>query len=127
MQSRADVVRMAYNFNCPPLAVSVKEAPVSFFRLDSPSVILETVKAGEPPLRDGQPADNKKTVIRLFESCGGRSTAKIYTRLPYVSVQECDGLEEAVGPVQQLLLHDGELSFESSFKPFQVRSFILFY
>ena len=79
IQSRSDVVRKAYNFNCPLIPIQM-QPPVKtahpWFTVDSSSVILETVKPCEPPI--GQTDTNiKKVVVRLFESSWCRTRAKL--------------------------------------------------
>ena len=96
-----------------------------FFHVDSPSVVLETVKPHEN-LLVGTQLNSKEIVIRLYESCGDRVTAEIQTRLPFKTIQECNGLEEPFGKVQSLSIScDGQRSIKSVFTPFQIRSFML--
>jgi len=73
-------VREAYNFNCPVIPVQIQNpmSPHPWFTVDSPSVVLETVKPCEPPIgqMDLPDANIKKVIVRLFESCGCRTRAR---------------------------------------------------
>jgi len=131
LNSRSDVVRSAYNFNCATIPVDINEkmlsSMMSWFNVDSPSVILETIKPAEPALDDSGSCD-RKVVLRLFESCGGRTRTRISSGLPFVDFQECNGLEEPLGSREALLCsEDGQVSFSASFSPFQIRTFLLSY
>ena len=78
------------------------------------------------PLLFWKQLNSKEIVIRLYESCGDRVTAEIQTRLPFKTIQECNGLEEPFGKVQSLSIScDGQRSIKSVFTPFQIRSFML--
>lgn len=75
------MIREAYNFNCPPIQIQLSnDALVSnpWFSIDSPNVVLETVKPCEPPiLADGETSTNeRKIVIRFYEATGSRTIAK---------------------------------------------------
>jgi len=75
------VIRESYNFNCLPIPIQLSsDAIVSnpWFYVDSPNVVLETVKPCELPISaDGETAnDKRKIVIRFYESTGSRTIAK---------------------------------------------------
>jgi hypothetical protein len=50
---------------------------------------------------------------------------RIQTSLPFVGVEECNGLEEPTGPPTALSQSKNGIFFETVFTPFQVRSFLL--
>jgi len=130
LNCRSDVVRTAYNFNCATIPVAVSRTngtSIPWFHVDSPSVILETIKPAEPAL-DGSHSSARRIVLRLFESCGGRTQAKIFSGLSFAAYQECNGLEEPCGEAKQFLAaEDGQVSFGAAFSPFQIRTFLLSY
>ena len=50
---------------------------------------------------------------------------RIQTSLPFVGVEECNGLEEPTGPPTALSQSKHGIFFETLFTPFQVKSFLL--
>lgn len=78
MKSRSDVVKESYNFNCGLIPTKLGNGigtTGSWFNTNSSTVILETVKPCEPPI-GAEKHDIRKTLIRLFESCGERTAAR---------------------------------------------------
>eukprot|EP01116_Phalansterium_solitarium_P008232 TRINITY_DN2178_c0_g1_i3.p1 TRINITY_DN2178_c0_g1~~TRINITY_DN2178_c0_g1_i3.p1 ORF type:complete len:1036 (+),score=353.53 TRINITY_DN2178_c0_g1_i3:2026-5133(+) len=107
----AGVVRAAYAFNVPllvrPRGVTPSVPPPrSFFEVDKPSIIVDTVKKAE---------DSAAVVVRLYESDGARGTVRLTTSLPVKAAALCNLLEEDDKPVQ--LVGD---SVTLSFTPFQI-------
>ncbi|XP_048338131.1 alpha-mannosidase 2C1 isoform X2 [Sphaerodactylus townsendi] len=113
----AGVIREAYNLNFPLHVApcgSERCQAWSAFSVESPAVILETVKQAEDR--------SDALVIRLYESHG--STVETWLRLS-LAVQEavlCDLLERPQ-PRGSLLLE--ERGVRLSFTPFQVQSVLL--
>ncbi|XP_074862404.1 alpha-mannosidase 2C1 isoform X2 [Carettochelys insculpta] len=113
----AGVIQWAYNFNFPLHTVPAGSAPGlawSAFSVDSPAIVLETVKQAEDRL--------DSLVVRLYESHGSTVVAWLQTSLPIKDAIECDLLEQPE-PSSRLLLTEHGLKF--SFTPFQVRSVLL--
>lgn len=73
--SRSDVIRESYNFNCGLIPAKVGNVCGTWFTVNSSAVVLETVKPSEPALDDDK-RDDRKILIRLFESCGDRTNAR---------------------------------------------------
>ncbi|MFW6108132.1 MAG: glycoside hydrolase family 38 C-terminal domain-containing protein, partial [bacterium] len=112
----AATVRRGAEFNVPLRAAIVASrggelpAATSFFAVDSPHVVLDTVKKAE---------DDDALIARLYEAHGGRARARLTTSLPVASAAECDLLERATAgdPVE---LEDGAVSLD--FGPFEVKT-----
>jgi alpha-mannosidase len=86
------VIDEAHKFNSPFL-VTATDAPAagqSWFSVDSPSVIIDTVKKAE---------DSDAIIVRLYESHGGRCRAKLTSALPIKSATLCNLLEEDQAPL----------------------------
>ncbi len=85
----AGVVRAAYAFNNPLLVAPAAGAPaVSFFRVDRPNLVLDTVKRAE---------DGEGLIVRLYEAFGGRGVARLTSPLPFRSVRRCNLMEDPEG------------------------------
>jgi alpha-mannosidase len=83
---QADVVHEARRFNCPMQLRSTSK-PIgerSWFTVDNPAVVLDTVKRAE---------EGNSVVLRLYESSGCESTCSLTSFLPVKSVTRCDMLE----------------------------------
>ncbi len=112
----AGTVRKGYEFNVPlrHTVVTARKgtlpASYSFLQVDSPAVVLDTVKKAE--------ADDS-IILRLYEAHGGRARARLVTPLPVRSVAECDTLErKTVGrPVRP---RNGTV--ELTFAPFEIKT-----
>ena len=115
----AETVRRGYEFNVP-LRHTFAEAAArrgpklpascSFFEVDSPGVVLDTVKKAE-----GEDA----LILRLYEAHGGHVRTKLVTPLPVRSAVECDLLErktlgKAIKPKACML--------ELHFAPFEIKT-----
>lgn len=116
----AGVIRHAYNFNQPisvvPGSVSEDFKEKSFFSVDNPAVILETVKKAE--------SIPSAVVVRLYEAFGGQARAMLSTSLPVKKVERCNLLE--------IPDEDGEVTWSSghvklSFRPFQIATLLLYF
>ncbi|XP_046577418.1 LOW QUALITY PROTEIN: alpha-mannosidase 2C1-like [Haliotis rubra] len=119
----AGVIQEAYNLNSP---LQVYTAPVSslppggasYFTVDTPQVILETVKLSED--------DDGAMVLRLYEAFGGSTTATLSTSLPIKTVNRCNGLEEVEDEGEDVELVRGDTSsITISFTAFQIISLIV--
>ena len=66
---QSDVVRCAYELNCPICVSGGNKGERSFAGVDNPAVILDTVKYAE----DG----SKDLIVRLYESRGSFTKTKI--------------------------------------------------
>ncbi|XP_015265205.1 PREDICTED: alpha-mannosidase 2C1 [Gekko japonicus] len=113
----AGVIRQAYSLNLPLHTVPGASAPCpawSAFSVESPAVVLETVKQAE----DRPDA----LVIRLYESHGSTVESWIRTSLSVQEAVLCDLLEQP-HPGRPLPLE--ERGVKLSFTPFQVQSVLL--
>ncbi|XP_060116165.1 alpha-mannosidase 2C1 [Heteronotia binoei] len=113
----ARVIQQAYNLNFPLhplLRASVQSPTWSAFSVDSPAVILETVKQAE----DRPDA----LVLRLYESYGSTVETWLRTSLPVQEAALCDLLERP-HPRRPLPLE--ECGLRLSFTLFQVQSVLL--
>ena len=112
----AGTVRKGHEFNVPlrhtmPAPSRGTLPPsCSFFWVDSPDVVLDTVKKAEA---------DEAVVLRLYEAHGGRARARLVTGLPVRSAVECDLLERKASG-KRLELKHGELLLE--FGPFEVKT-----
>lgn len=83
---QSDVVHEARRFNCPMLLQNTIK-PIgerSWFALDNPAVVIDTVKRAE---------DGDEVILRLYESSGCVSDCSLMSSLPLKSVTQCDLLE----------------------------------
>ncbi|XP_075753510.1 alpha-mannosidase 2C1 [Pelodiscus sinensis] len=113
----AGVIHCAYSLNYPLHTIPVVSVPCpawSAFSVDSPAVVLETVKQAEDRL--------DSLVLRLYESYGSTVVTWLRTALPIKEAIDCDLLERP-DPSSHLPL--GEHGLTLSFTPFQVRSLLL--
>jgi alpha-mannosidase len=116
--AEAGAVRAGYEFNAPLRHTTVEaskgELPAtgSFFWVDAPAVVLDTVKKAE---------DSDDVIVRLYEAHGGRVDARLVTALPTASAVECDLLERTTG--KPMKIKDGNL--ELTFEPFEVKTLLL--
>ena len=82
----------------------------SLFAIDTPNVIVETVK----PAEDGS-AD---VVVRLYESKRMATRCTFSTVLPVARANQTDMLEE--NEQEELIVSDGQIALE--FRPFEVKT-----
>jgi alpha-mannosidase len=83
---QAGVIEEGLRFNLPPLLCATDAALTSqsFFRIDLPTTILDSLKKAE---------DSEALIVRLYEAHGGRGPITFTSSLPIQSVAECDLLE----------------------------------
>jgi alpha-mannosidase len=81
------VIEEGYRFNSPLLVYPTAAAPIqhSFFSLNNPAIVLDTVKKAE---------DSNDIILRLYEAHGSHGTARLLTSLPVASVRRCNLLED---------------------------------
>ncbi|KAJ2968730.1 hypothetical protein NQ176_g9038 [Zarea fungicola] len=128
--SEAAVKQAGYNFNYPLRVVAATKDDISSsnlvlgsIKLEGPrNVVLETIKRAEDdaelhghyPLtkRDGQ-----SIILRVYESLGGSSNAKVVSSLPVKKAFKTNILEDNE---QELTVTNGEVAI--SLKPFELMS-----
>lgn len=95
----AGVIPAARAFNAPLLVRKTDAAPRehSFFGVDNPAVVIDTVKQAE---------DSRDIIVRLYESHGSRGRVKLRTTLPVRSAAFCNALEEEEKPARRGLTFD---------------------
>ncbi|WP_342553782.1 alpha-mannosidase [Paenibacillus sp. FSL R7-0652] len=114
---QADVVRRAMELNHPvQVAASkphagVKPSEHSWLQFHSEHVILDTIKVSE---------DGLGTVLRFYESSGGRETVQVQWNEQNVSASIINLLEDELEP---LACENG--SFKLTFKPYEIKSVML--
>ncbi|XP_055518623.1 alpha-mannosidase 2C1 [Leucoraja erinacea] len=115
----ANVIQFAYNINYPlhivPAGPGVCASSTwSAFSIQSPAVVLETIKQAENK--------NKALVIRLYESHGSTVETWLHTSLPIKQAIWCDLLEK---PLTAKCCSINDSRIELSFTPFQIRTLLL--
>jgi len=105
----SDIVREAYELNCPVATVSGAAGEQSLFSVDEPNVVIETVK----PAEDG----SGDVVVRLYEAKRMATRCVLTTSLPVRSASVTNMLEEEEG---RLRMADGDIALE--FRPFEVKT-----
>jgi alpha-mannosidase len=107
----AGVVAEGYCFNAPLLWTRASAGPTSFFSVDDPGLVLDTVKQAE---------DSQALLLRLYEAHGGRGLARLRVNLPFTSAVRCNILEEEG---EALKAADGLV--EIPYRPHQIVSLLL--
>ncbi|MCC6484020.1 MAG: alpha-mannosidase [Armatimonadetes bacterium] len=117
----AQTVRRAYELNVPLKCVPVESRAdasegslldeTSFFNVDAPNVILETVKRAE---------NSGDTIIRLYECHNQRAHVSINVNLPFTKVYETDLMEDNLQEVAFKFRY-----FTADLKPFEIKTFKL--
>ena len=106
----AGVVAEAARFETP-----IRWAPAaegrSFFAVDDPNLVLDTVKRAE---------DSDALVLRLYECHGARGTARLRVGVPFTAARRCNLLED---PGAELPISDGEI--ELAYRPHEIISVLL--
>ncbi|MCP4537860.1 MAG: alpha-mannosidase [Chloroflexi bacterium] len=107
--AESDLVREAYELNCPVTTASGAADEGSLFSVDAPNVIVETVK----PAEDG----SGDIVVRLYEAKRTATRCTLSTSLSVAEAFQTNMLEN----VQTALpCEDGQLTLE--FRPFEVKT-----
>jgi alpha-mannosidase len=104
-----DLVRQAYELNCPVLVVPGNAGEKSFFRPDAENIVLETVKPAEDASGD--------IILRLYEAKHAATRCALQTALPVKSAQLTDMLER---PLSNCAMEKGALALE--FRPFEIKT-----
>ena len=106
----AGVVAEAARFESPVRwAPAAKER--SFFAVDDPNLVLDTVKRAE---------DSDALVLRLYECHGARGTARLRVGVPFTAARLCNLLEDAGA---ELPVSDGEI--ELAYRPHEIISVLV--
>ncbi|HEX7541884.1 MAG TPA: alpha-mannosidase, partial [Anaerolineales bacterium] len=98
----AGVVAEAFRFNVPLLVSATQAAPaeVSFFNVDNPAVVIDTVKKAE---------DSDAIIVRMYEAHGSRGKVTLTSSLPVKAAARVNLLEEEDEP---LAWSNGSASFD---------------
>ena len=104
----AGVVHEARRFNSPLILgrTDAEPADTSWFSVDSPGIVIDTVKKAE---------DSDAIIARMYEAHGSHAKACLRSSLPVRSVARCNLLEE---DETSLEWRDGAVHFELG--PFQI-------
>jgi alpha-mannosidase len=105
----SDVVREAYDLNCPVLVVPGAAGERSLFRVDAHNVIVETVKLAEDGSGD--------LILRLYESKRMATCCVLTTSLPVAAVERTNMLEESEA---EMRCDDGKILLD--FRAFEVKT-----
>jgi alpha-mannosidase len=97
----AGVVAEAARFETPLRWAPGTAQPHSFFSVDDPNLVLDTVKLAE---------DSDALVLRLYEAHGARGTARVRMGVPFSTAMHCNLLED-VGPSLPVAGGDIELAY----------------
>ena len=112
LPQNAGVIEEALRFNVP-MQISPTDRQgesQSFFSVDNPAIILDTVKKAE---------DSDGIIVRMYEARGTRGTATLKTALPVKSAVQVNLLEDEEEKVDW---NDG-LTF--TFRPFEIKTYLL--
>ena len=103
------IVRAAYELNSPVTTVRGDAGQHSWFRVDSPNVIIDTVK----PAKDG----TGDLIVRLYESMRTATHCGLKVGVPFATASQTNMLEQQ--PVR-LPAKQGAIALE--FRPFEVKT-----
>jgi alpha-mannosidase len=107
----AGVVRLAYEFNCPLIPAPGAGAAHSWLTIDSPHLILDTMKKAE---------DSDAIVLRLYECHALRGSATLRPNLPFQTASLANLLEKKK---ERIPIKNGTLTLD--FRPFQILTILL--
>ncbi|WP_205855715.1 alpha-mannosidase, partial [Phytoactinopolyspora endophytica] len=114
--SIGDAVREGYRLNLPLREIRGGEPIGPLLSVDNPAVVVEAVKLAED--RSGD------VIVRLYESLGGRATARVVPSFEAAVVRRTDLLERPVDPRQSLVPGDGAAPDDGAVKlelrPFEI-------
>lgn len=105
---------MAYSLNCPLYATCIgpqkSQLPGAFsmISVDTDNVMIEAVKQAE---------GDKNLIVRLYEYKNRRSNVSLHFGKPFVTVDECDLMENELQPLQA---KSDSFSFE--IKPYEIKT-----
>jgi alpha-mannosidase len=103
----SDLVREAYELNCPVMTVSGAAGKRSLLQVDAPNVIIETVKLAEDGTGD--------LVVRLYEAMRTATRCTLRTDLPVTAAASTNMLEKDRRPLEVV---DGAVTLD--LRPFEV-------
>ena len=104
-----NVVREAYELNCPVTILPGSAGEASLFKLDADNVILETMKLAEDGSHD--------IILRLYEAKRTHTRCNLSTSLAVRQVFQTDMLERV-----QLEIPQDKGKIELSFRPFEIKT-----
>lgn len=104
--SQSCVAQEAALLNSPPMIAQGEILSESFFTVEDPAVILETIKQAE---------DGDELILRLYESMSGRRETYLNSYYPIRAAWQCNMLEE---PETQLEIMDNRIAL--SVRPFEI-------
>jgi alpha-mannosidase len=107
--AQSNVVREAYEVNCPVTTAPGSAGEVELLTVDAPTVVIDTVK----PAEDG----SGDVIVRLYESMRTATRCTLWTGLPVKSARATDMLENDQGPLK---FQDGKVELE--FRPFEIKT-----
>lgn len=102
----AGVVAESYKFNSPILFAPGKVAERSFASVDTPNLLIDTIKRAE---------DGDGVILRLYECHGARGIARLSVDLPIRSAESCNILEQ---PLSKLKAKAGTI--EIAYTPYKI-------
>lgn len=107
----AGVIEEGYRFNVPMqiFLTSAQPEQHSYFNIDNPAVIIDTIKKAE---------DSDDLIVRMYEARGTRGQARMNSSLPVRSAKRCDLLEDEDGSIPVDVQNGGSISFD--FRPFEI-------
>lgn len=110
----SEAIRQGYRLNVPSLPVCGDHEVLPLISLDGSGVIVEAVKLAEDESGD--------VVVRLYESLGGRSKARLHMDFEWSEVREVGLLEEECDAVRPALVNvDATASdIELELRPYQI-------
>ncbi len=113
--SGENTIRAAYELNIPVLNFAGDRNFEGLFRVDRPNILAEAVKPCEE--------NEKAYIVRLYESEGSYTTAKV-SFMKELSFSQVDMLEESKETTDDFCsLSNDKKSFEIKFRPFEIKSF----
>ena len=105
----SDVIRQAYELNCPLTIAAGAAEGRSLFSLNADNVVVETIKPAEDGAGD--------VIVRLYESRRTATRCTLTTTLPVSAAQQTDMLET---PQADLPVADGRIGLD--FRPFEIKT-----
>jgi alpha-mannosidase len=111
--STSGIVREGYELNCPVVTARGGVGQRSLIKVNSPHIILETVKPAETGAADC-------FVLRLYESMRTATRCTLTLDMPLAGVEETDMREREPRP---LPVADGKVSLE--FRPFEIKTLLV--
>lgn len=116
---KANAARAGYELNVPlyprflsGAASGRLPAKKAYFTCAQDNVVLDTIKRAE---------DGRGIIIRLYESCGSKTTAAVTSALPFQYAAECNLMEQEE---RELPVLENGISF--TIKPYEIKTFKLY-